>query len=80
MTRYYRKRQVIIDVLANLYKEKRVDMIPALLETAKRGLGGKMPVRIFQVDEIPRNENCEIERDKLRQNVEETLAWRGCKQ
>ena len=34
MTRYYDRRQVIIDVLANLYKEKRVDLIPALLLAA----------------------------------------------
>ena len=34
MTRYYNHRQVIIDVLANLYKEKRVDVIPALLVAA----------------------------------------------
>jgi hypothetical protein len=34
MTRYYSRRQVIIDVLANLYKEKRTDMIPRLLVTA----------------------------------------------
>ena len=31
MNRYYDRRQVIIDVLANLYKEKRSDMIPELL-------------------------------------------------
>jgi hypothetical protein len=34
MTRYYSRRQVIIDVLANLYKEKRTDMIPRLLVIA----------------------------------------------
>jgi hypothetical protein len=34
MTRYYSRRQVTIDVLANLYKEKHTDMIPALLVTA----------------------------------------------
>ncbi len=34
MNRYYDRRQVIIDVLANLYKEKRVDIIPDLLVQA----------------------------------------------
>jgi len=34
MIRYYSRRQVIIDVMANLYKEKRTDMIPVLLDTA----------------------------------------------
>ena len=34
MNRYYDRRQVVIDVLANLYKEKRVDVIPALLVKA----------------------------------------------
>ncbi len=38
LTRYYQRRQVIIDVLANLYKEKRPDMIPALLVTANKFL------------------------------------------
>lgn len=31
MNRYYDRRQVVIDVLANLYKEKRNDIIPDLL-------------------------------------------------
>jgi len=31
MNRYYERRQVVIDVLANLYKEKRADVIPDLL-------------------------------------------------
>ena len=34
MNRYYDRRQVIIDVLANLHKEKREDVIPDLIETA----------------------------------------------
>jgi hypothetical protein len=34
LNRYYDRRQVIIDVLANLYKEKRVDVIPTLLAVA----------------------------------------------
>jgi hypothetical protein len=40
LTRYYDRRQVIIDVLANLYKEKRVDMIPVLLNVANAFLHG----------------------------------------
>jgi hypothetical protein len=38
MTRYYRPRQVVIDVLANLYKERRAEMIPVLLGTANEFL------------------------------------------
>ena len=34
LNRYYDRRQVIIDVLANLYKEKRADLIPVLVEKA----------------------------------------------
>ena len=34
MNRYYVRRQVVIDVLANLYKEKREDVIPALIARA----------------------------------------------
>ncbi len=34
MNRYYDRRQVVIDVLANLHKEKRVDIIPALITAA----------------------------------------------
>jgi hypothetical protein len=34
MNRYYDHRQVVIDVLANLYKEKREDVIPALVARA----------------------------------------------
>ena len=33
MTRYYDRRKVVIDLLANLYKEQRADLIPPLLET-----------------------------------------------
>ena len=38
MNRYYDRRQVVIDVLANLCKEKRADVIPSLLVTANRFL------------------------------------------
>ncbi len=38
LNRYYDRRQVIIDVLANLYKEKRAELIPALLEKANNFL------------------------------------------
>lgn len=34
MNRYYIRRQIVIDVLGNLYKEKREDVIPALIERA----------------------------------------------
>ena len=34
MNRYYVRRQIVVDVLANLYKEKREDVIPALIKRA----------------------------------------------
>lgn len=34
MNRYYVRRQIVIDVLANLFKEKREDVIPALIVKA----------------------------------------------
>jgi hypothetical protein len=33
MTRYYDLRQVIVDLIANFYKEQRPDLIPALVDT-----------------------------------------------
>lgn len=38
MNRYYDPRQVVIDVLANLYKEKREDVIPDLVAAANHFL------------------------------------------
>ncbi len=38
MNRYYDPRQVIIDVLANLYKEKRAEIIPELLVSSNEYL------------------------------------------
>ncbi|MFN2137429.1 MAG: DUF6206 family protein [Candidatus Promineifilaceae bacterium] len=34
MNRYYVRRQIVIDVIGNLYKEKREDVIPDLIEMA----------------------------------------------
>ena len=34
LNRYYDRRQIVIDVLANLYKEKREDVIPDLIKRA----------------------------------------------
>lgn len=33
MTRYYDLRQVVVDLIANFYKEQRPELIPALIET-----------------------------------------------
>ena len=43
MTRYYDPRQVVIDILANFYKEQRADLIPDLVDSANNFFenGGK---------------------------------------
>jgi hypothetical protein len=52
MNRYYDRRQVVIDVLANLYKEKRFEVIPALLVLANAFLEGNTHQDLFTpVDE-----------------------------
>jgi len=33
MTRYYDLRKVVVDLIANFYKEQRPDLIPALVDT-----------------------------------------------
>lgn len=38
MNRYYRRREVCTDLVANLYKEQRPDLIPAFLERINRHL------------------------------------------
>jgi hypothetical protein len=48
MNRYYDRRQVIIDVLANLHKEKREDVIPGLIETANTFLEDATTDAIFR--------------------------------
>jgi hypothetical protein len=40
MSRYYDPRRVYLDLVANLHKEGRKDMVPAALESANRHLGG----------------------------------------
>jgi len=40
--RYYDLRRVIVDLVANLYKEERADLILAWLETANRFLGEEL--------------------------------------
>lgn len=40
MTRYYDFRLVVIDLIANLYKEQRPDLIPLLIQTANEFLAG----------------------------------------
>lgn len=41
MTRYYDFRKVIIDLIANFYKEQLPEMVPALVETANEFLAGE---------------------------------------
>ena len=48
MNRYYDRRQVVIDVLANLYKEKRADIIPALTAVANEFLKGTSAAARFK--------------------------------
>ncbi len=40
--RYYDLRRVVIDLIANLYKEGRVDLVPVWLETANRFLAKEL--------------------------------------
>ena len=40
--RYYDLRRVIVDLVANLYKEERADLVPAWLQTANRFLGEEL--------------------------------------
>jgi hypothetical protein len=41
MTRYYDFRLVVIDLIANFYKEQRPDLIPMLIETANNFFGSE---------------------------------------
>lgn len=41
MTRYYDRRQVIIDLVANVYKEQRPDLVPELVETVNQFFAGE---------------------------------------
>jgi hypothetical protein len=55
MNRYYDPRQVVIDVLANLYKEKRVDVITELVAEANEflaGLAGSEPAEPVTAAEV----------------------------
>lgn len=47
--------------------------IESLLAAARSNIGGKAPVRIVQVGTIPRNENGIIQRDELREKVEQMV-------
>jgi hypothetical protein len=41
MTRYYDLRQVVVDLIANVCKEQRTDLVPALVSAANRFLAAE---------------------------------------
>ncbi|MBN1479804.1 hypothetical protein EH223_17995 [candidate division KSB1 bacterium] len=57
MTRYYDQRKVVIDLLANLYKEQRADLIPTLLDTVNAFLADTIePITIKEVRDYYRED------------------------
>lgn len=64
MTRYYDMRKVTVDLIANLYKEQRPDLIPIALEKANAALAQSGPVEPITAQEV---------RDYYRQDA---LTWR----
>lgn len=50
VNRYYDLRQVVIDLVANLYKEGRADLAPAWLETANRFLAEDLAGALLPID------------------------------
>ena len=55
MTRYYDFRKVVIDLIANFYKEQRPELVPDLVDTVNRFLsakirdGGFMPIKVDEI-------------------------------
>lgn len=43
MTRYYDPRKVIVDLIANFYKEQRPELVPGLVAAANEFIGGEAP-------------------------------------
>ena len=57
MNRYYDPRKVFTDLTANLYKEKRPDLVPAALDLVNRHLGGEeTPLEVKEVDRYYRED------------------------
>jgi len=50
MTRYYDLRKVIIDILANLYKEKRGDWVPDMVEVVNAWLNAHPELAIMPLN------------------------------
>jgi len=49
MERYYRPRQVYLDLVANLHKEGRPDLVPAALDVVNGHLPGERPLTVAEV-------------------------------
>lgn len=49
MSRYYEKRRVFLDLVANLHKEGRADLVPVALESVNARLGGEPPITAAEV-------------------------------
>ena len=65
--RYYDLRRVIVDLVANLYKEGRADLVPAWLETANRFLAEELADAGFKPIE---------EREVIAYYREDVRIWR----
>lgn len=55
MTRFYNPRQIVIDLMGNLYKEQRPDLIPECVRTANGFFSEEAPdlrVRPIEADEV----------------------------
>jgi hypothetical protein len=49
MDRYYRPRQVLLDLVANLHKERRADLVPVALAVVNAALDGEAPLTTREV-------------------------------
>jgi hypothetical protein len=49
MDRYYRPRQVLLDLVANLHKERRADLVPVALAVVNAALDGEAPLTAREV-------------------------------
>jgi hypothetical protein len=49
MSRYYDRRRVFLDLVANLHKERRADLVPVALASVNARLGGEPPIAAGEV-------------------------------
>jgi hypothetical protein len=49
MSRYYQRRRVLLDLVANLHKEGRADLVPVALESVGARLGGERSITAEEV-------------------------------